>query len=137
MDDNILDLDFLLEPVKPARRVVLLGVEYALFSADLMENFLTFVAMTERVGASLKTAEGSDSPVDIAASMESLRTELRSMIRVLVPDMPEALLREKFPKLDQLQKLFTLLTIEVTENLPASVKKNLETEASGPAPAGI
>ena len=120
-DIKVLSLDFLLEPVKPVGYVELLGETYELMSADLMENFLTLVAMSERVSADAKLESAGD---NLPGQMEELRESLRSMIRVMVPDLPEKLLKEKFPKMGQLQKLFSLLLIEVTKTLPESVKKN-------------
>lgn len=123
---EILNLDFLLEPVKPAGKVVLLGKEYELMQADLMENFLTLLALGEKVQSEMQSTDDSaeNQVARIAERMEQLRADLRSMVRVLVPGMSDELLREKFPKLEQLRMLFTSLAIEVEKGLPESVKKN-------------
>lgn len=143
--NNAVSLDFLLEPVKPAGKVTLLGVEYELMRADLMENFLILMAMVEHLKSEFTLTEtragenpesASNEVQKIADKMEEIRVSLRRMIRILLPGMSEDLIAEHFPKLEQLQALFSRLLMEVQNGLPESVKKNSESEAITAATAG-
>lgn len=140
MGENIgvfLDLDFLLEPTQPAGKVKLCGETYDLFKADIMENFLALMAMTEKAAAMPDAVTGAADSVEavkaIGETMENLRQELRNMIRVLVPGIPEKVLREKLPKLSQLQGAFTMLVSQANKQIPEHVKKNCERTPDQPA----
>lgn len=128
------NLDIFLEKPQAAGQVELCGETYELLHADIMENFLSILAMkdaiSERFTALEQTGDSTENQSNsIVREMDELRTELRRMIRILVPGLPEDIIRDKFPKLEQLLAVFKELLNAAMESLPDSVKKN---SVSGP-----
>lgn len=122
-------LDFLLEERRPLGVVTLAGQSYELMPLDVVEDLMRLTAVCERARVAFDSVGSGSDVSDIetmTSALESVASELRGLIRQLVPGMTDDTLRHHFPKVSQLQNVFTLLVLEIKKHMPDSVKKNSE-----------
>jgi ABC-type phosphate transport system auxiliary subunit len=121
---KIIDLDFLMpenrDPV--VGRVKIGDAEYDLRKVDLVEDWLILLGSIDEF---IRLAEGGETtPESASGALVLLKSRLRVLIRRLVPDVADDELERRFPRVDDLRRVFALLVQEMRGLAPEALKKD-------------